>query len=127
MLVSKDSLKIGLDFLNQLETKKRDKIKSPLFQSHFEKFLRELNVQSGSFYIKDKEFFEYYINWQANKKTKLSLRTFIQFCKINFKTKQTKNGLYFAVSDNLKNIHAHEETSQTSISKKPGQNGSPQT
>lgn len=92
--------------IEYLDKKTIDKTKSKSWTRHFDCYIKQFDLQSGSFWVEDYILFYLYTKWthDNNLKKTLGLAQFRNFCSIYFiNEKRTKKCTYFRINDSIKN------------------------
>ena len=101
--ISIDNLSIAVEKLKLLNKQHRNRLKSPIYKTHFDKFVKTFKIFRGKIYIESYIFYFLYDKWVYDNKLKqqLGYNNFIKFMKFNFDSKrivQSKMN-YFGVSN----------------------------
>lgn len=114
-LINKDSIKFSEDVLSYLTSlRKRDKINSKHWGTHFQNFMRFNHIKEGNLYIEAYILHQLYDDWTYRRKLKeptgkLGWKTFKQFCRMYLPIKIKNNTLYIGVTKDIYNSYLTEE------------------
>lgn len=100
ILLDKNALNIKTSTLKYL--KKVNKTKHKGWVEHFNKYLHEYCIESGSFFVKDTVLYNLYDKWCFKKRSPLGFAQFNNFCKLYFNNKFINNHDWFSVNPSIK-------------------------
>ena len=97
-----DSFTVKKETLQLIESKKKERVKYPFWQNHFQSYLLFFGIKKGNVWIDSFVLYHIYQKWcyDNNRKTTLSKHEFHKFCKLYFKIKRNiqNNEIWFAVN-----------------------------
>jgi hypothetical protein len=109
ILLNKAAINIKEDAYKYV--KKTDKTKKKGYLEHFEKYLNEYCIKTGSFFIKDTVLYSISANWCYKKRNPLGFTQFTNHCKLYLnipKYKIIKDHCWFSVDHSIQK-HLTEE------------------
>lgn len=107
-LINQKAFNLSQSAYKLLESKTRDRTKSPPWKLHFESFLTKYGIKPGDFYIESFILYNLYDKYvyEIGKKQPLGYEQFHYFCDLYFDNKRlTQNKVsWFGVDKSIKNI-----------------------
>jgi len=87
------------------KSKKRNKVKSPTFQSQFNLFLEQNNIKEGKCFVENYILYYIYNDWcRKTRKRAASRDVFCGGLDLHFERKSTNQAVYYGVDENIKSL-----------------------
>lgn len=102
-LINKDSSEIIADLSSVIKKKKAPLTRKRANWEHFKAFLNAYNASSGQDWIEEHVIYHFYDKWiyNTNRKKRISNLNLLQFLKIAFENRRTKDGYVFKLNHNF--------------------------
>lgn len=102
-LINKDSSEIISDLSSVIKKKKSPLIRKRANWDHFKAFLNAHSISNGEDWVEAHVLFHFYDKWiyNTNRKKRISNHNLLQFLKITFEHRATKDGYVMKLSHNF--------------------------
>lgn len=102
-LINKDSSEVIADLSSVIKKKKAPATRKRANWEHFKAFLNAHDITPGKDWIEDHVVYHFYDKWIYNnkRKKKISFTNLIQFLKMTFETRRTKDGYVMKITHNF--------------------------
>jgi hypothetical protein len=103
-LINRDAFLLSSKSYQLLQTRTRDKTKSPFYKRHYEAFLKHYGLKPGKYWLESFVLFYLYDKWVLKKQNPLGEYQFMAFSKLYFIHKRRSRDtrlMWFAVDESI--------------------------